>query len=241
LPDTWIRFAPGLDARAAGRVLEPERLLALGAGSHRMAAPELGQGELLVRVWKRASLAERLSARFTRPRSASLAEREWNLVCYARANGVGTCEPLAVGAEKAPLFAESSFFVAAPPRNVIGLAAWMKARLPGDVRARGAQSLLAALERASNAGLHLELGREEELVLSAEQALGAVGEQHGGDCSPLGQLPARTGAALERRALPSVYVLDFEGARIGGLGTNERRSRELRRRLERLLCSTIEA
>lgn len=241
MPDTWIRFAPGLDARAAGRALDPQRLLALGAGSHRIAAPELGQGELLVRVWKRATLTERLSARFTRPRSASLAEREWNLVCYARANGIASCEPLAVGAEKAPLFAESSFFVAVPPRNVIGLAAWMKARLPGDVRARGAQALLAALDRAASANLHLELEREEELVLSAEEALGAVGEQQAGDCSPLGQLPARAGTALERRPLPSVYVLDFTGARIGGRGSSERRAREQRRRLERLLRATITA
>jgi len=197
-------------------------------------------GELLVRVWKRAGLAERLSARFTRPRSASLAEREWNLVCHARANGLGTPEPIAVGAVRAPLFAEQSFFVAVPPRNVIGLAAWMKARLPGDVRARGAQALLAAIERAATCGLQLELEREEDLVLSAEEGLGASGAHEPGDCSPAGQLSARTSRPLQRNALPSVYLLDFSGAGIGSRSRSVRRARELRRKLERLLRQTID-
>ena len=70
-----------------------------------------GTGWVEVTRWKGSGLREALSARFTHPRSASLAERRWNLLCHLRTNGVATAEPLAVGARGGGGFARSSVLV----------------------------------------------------------------------------------------------------------------------------------
>ena len=57
----------------------------------------LGTGWVWLTVFH-GGLGELLRARCTQPRSGSLAEREWNLMCHLRAHGVGTPEPLLVAA-----------------------------------------------------------------------------------------------------------------------------------------------
>ena len=66
-----------------------------------LTSPPKGSGTGWVRLLRFDGGPKRRlwSARFTHPRSASLAERRWNLVCVLRAAGVVTPEPLAVVAE----------------------------------------------------------------------------------------------------------------------------------------------
>ncbi|MEQ1893812.1 MAG: hypothetical protein ABL998_14825, partial [Planctomycetota bacterium] len=110
--------ALGLDS--AEKLLEPEpahltraRELSAAPGTRRIefALPgtpdvrgnltgrpgELGTGFLWLTSYA-TPLGTALRARFTAPPSASLAERDWNVLCLLRAAGVGTPEPLCVGA-----------------------------------------------------------------------------------------------------------------------------------------------
>ena len=72
-----LRFPlPGTPERpGAGLTGEPE-----GAGT----------GWVVLERWRHAPLRSLFRSRLTSPRSASLAERRWNLLCHLRAHGVGT-------------------------------------------------------------------------------------------------------------------------------------------------------
>lgn len=67
-----------------------------GDGPLRSRPRGAGTGWLDVVRYSRPGLWPLLRARFTAPRSASLAEREWNLLCHLRHGGLSTPEPLAV-------------------------------------------------------------------------------------------------------------------------------------------------
>ena len=81
-------------------------------GAKRTEAPRgAGTGWVLLERWRRVPLGRLLGLRFGSPRSLSVAERHWNLLCYLRANGIGTPEPLAVGARGGGLVSRDSFLV----------------------------------------------------------------------------------------------------------------------------------
>jgi hypothetical protein len=110
----------------------------------------LGTGWLWLTAF-RGDLGGALRARFTAPRSASLAEREWNLLCHLRAHGVGTPEPLLVGARGVGLVSTRSFLVLRAPEGALAFPRWLRTDGHGAARARGLEALgktLAALERA---------------------------------------------------------------------------------------------
>ena len=70
-----------------------------------------GTGWVRLKRFRRAGVRDLWYARFSAPRSLSLAEREWNLICYLRAHGVGTPAPMAVGRVGGGVFARRSFLV----------------------------------------------------------------------------------------------------------------------------------
>ncbi len=99
-----------------------------------------GTGWLRLLRWTDARLGDRVRARVTAPRSASPAERAWNLSCALRAAGVPCAEPMAVAADGA-IAAKRSLYVTRELEGLLPLDAWLE-RFPS---ARDRRELAAAL------------------------------------------------------------------------------------------------
>lgn len=185
---------------ASGRVFERPR----GAGT----------GHVLLKRFDgtgRGALWRALRARFTRPPSESLAEREWNLLCHLRAAGVGTPEPLAVGARGPRGFASRSFLVTRDPEGFRPLAEWLGAA-EGEARLRGLRAVGAFLARLFRSGTRLPALAAEDVLLSADEACAA---------EEIDLLAS--GARTRPNRLPGVVLARVEGGRIlPRLGLDER-------------------
>ena len=116
-----------------------------GEGRRREAPRGAGTGWVYLRRYHGAALVELYEARFTPPRSESLAEREWNLTCHLRARGVGTPELLAVGARGRGLFARHSFLATRELTGMLPLPAWAASAQGPVTRRRGILALGRAL------------------------------------------------------------------------------------------------
>ncbi len=124
----------------------------------------LGTGWLWLTVF-RGGLGELLRARCTHPRSASLAEREWNLLCHLRAHGVGTPEPLLVGARGRGFVSGPSFLIVRAPEDSFPLPRWLRTDGIGAERARGLEALGRMLALLVRSGVELpELAPEHVWV-----------------------------------------------------------------------------
>lgn len=234
-------LAPGLaDLRALG-VSDARELL--GAGSDLVAGarpePAAGGGRASVlriamagapgaglagrggfarlKRYERASTGDVLWARFTAPRSTSLAAREWNLICHLRARGVGTPEPLAMGPRDAPFFARRSFLVTREvEQHAEPLHAWIVGRGPTE-RRRLARVLGLALRRTFDAGVWLpRLLPTQVFVNSSEQ----------GSCGDAG---AAVLGGMARSRVPAIAFTGFDRGRILRVISSSRRLRWLER------------
>jgi hypothetical protein len=201
-----------------------------------------GTGWIVLERWSTIPLRERLEARFTTPCSGSPAERAWNLLCHLRAHGIGTPEPLAVGARGAGLVAHASFLVTRELEGFEPLDAWLARATEPEVRRRGVEALARAFARLRHARVFLPRIERSHVLLSSAEAgasafgLGAaavgLGTSAGGpgaSACGLGAGPARPAGMVLRR-LPSVAIADVAG------GVIRRRSRadELGAMLRRL-------
>jgi hypothetical protein len=225
----WIHLAPGIEG-AASAALSPVDLLARAPGEHRLvvAAPPLG--ELRLFVFDRVGALACARARLTHPRSGSTAERWWNLLCRARAAGVGVPDPVAVGAAGRGVFARPSFLLVREPHSVVSAAEWAERAVPEQARARGRAAIAAALERLCGAGLWLPRLGARDLLLSADEAFGVEAVRNAGACGAAAALPP----GLVPNRLPSVIVLRFtEGSLRASIGPARRR--DLRAQIEREL------
>lgn len=160
----------------------------------------LGTGFLWLTVY-RGRLRELVRARFTHPRSTSLAEREWNLLCHLRAHGVGTPEPLLVGARGTGLFAAHSFLLVRAPEDAFPLPRWLRTDGIGAERERGLCSVGLTLALLARAGVVLPALRAEHLWLAPSAA---------GECETH---PLEPGGPRKNR-LPSVILSEVAGARV---------------------------
>jgi len=158
----------------------------------------LGTGLLWLTVY-RGDLGELLRARFTQPRSASLAEREWNLLCHLRAHGVGTSEPLLVGARGAGLFAAHSFLLVRAPADAFPLPRWLRTDGIGAERERGLESLGRTLANLVRSRVVLPHLRPEHLWLTP---------------SGSGECETEAAVGLRKNKLPGVTVVDVKGGRL---------------------------
>ncbi len=70
-----------------------------------------GTGWVQLDRWRRVSLGPLLGLRLGNPRSVSVADRHWNLLCHLRSQGIGTPEPLAVAARGRGFVCRDSFLV----------------------------------------------------------------------------------------------------------------------------------
>lgn len=199
-------FAPGPELSARLEVLEHVE------GRTRVAFPLPGtadaRGNLTGRpgglgtgwLWLTAFAGgwpELLRARFTAPRSGSRAEREWNLLCHLRAHGVGTPEPLLVGARGAGLVATRSFLVVRAPEGAFPFPRWLRTDGIGAERARGIEALGRALAAVRRAGVELP-----ELALADLWV------------TPGGSGCEEEAAGARRNRLPGVTLVSVLGARV---------------------------
>lgn len=158
----------------------------------------LGPGLLWLTVF-RGGLGELLRARCTHPRSASLAEREWNCLCHLRANGVGTPEPVLVGARGAGLFASRSFLLVRAPADAFPLPRWLRTDGIGAERERGLEALGRTLANLLRSRLELPELCAEHLWLTPSGSGECETHDHGG---------------LRKNRLPGVTVTDVRGGRL---------------------------
>ena len=120
-------------------------------------------------VWLTAysgDLRALLRARWTAPRSASRAEREWNLLCALRARGVGTCEPLLVGARGSGLVSGHSFILVREPEGAFPFPRWLRTDGHGAERALGLEAVARALQQLLRSEIVLADLMPEDLLLT---------------------------------------------------------------------------
>jgi len=160
----------------------------------------LGTGFVWLTVY-RGGLRELLRARFTHPRSTSLAEREWNLLCRLRAHGVGTPEPILVGARGEGLFVTRSFLLVRAPEGAFPLPRWLRTDGIGPEREHGLESLGRTLANLQRSGVVLPHLSAEHLWLTP---------------SGSGECETEAAGGLRKNKLPGVAVVDVQGGRMGG-------------------------
>lgn len=184
-------------------------------------------GHVLVRCFREASFAQARRARFTSPRSLSLAEREWNLFCHLRAHGVSAPEPLAVGRGRGAFFARESFVVLRELDHLRPVAEWARDRELTDVaRGRLACAIGETLARIFRCGVDVPHLDGDALLASAPRE-----SIDGTDACALHQIAERQGLVprapfgehLAWSELPEVALVDVRDARIvRELGARER-------------------
>ena len=186
-----------------------------------------GTGLLWVRRFE-ARPIELLRARLTRPRSTSLAAREWNLICHLQAHGVGAPQLVALGEG-----ARGESFVAM--RVLEGfetLERWLAAWTSPSARRHAVRSLGRALAALFRSGTWLPaLSLADIWIASGPLPL---------ECAALEleALRARSELVrgLQRRRLPSIALTGFRRGRI-----LERVSQRRRRRLLEALARELPA
>jgi hypothetical protein len=139
-----------------------------------------GTGWIHVRRYHDATTCSWVKARFTHPRSESLAAREWNLLCHLRAAGVATPEPMALVEVPAVLFANHSCLVT---RELEDSEPLLSALAGADASERvhllrAVSSMLARLFRSNTylkrfRSRHLYVSRSGTQALLAEDACAA--------------------------------------------------------------------
>ncbi|HED66814.1 MAG TPA: hypothetical protein ENJ09_14815 [Planctomycetes bacterium] len=162
-----------------------------------------GTGWCVIERWRAAALRPLLAARFSTPRSASLAERRWNLLCHLRGEGVGTPEPLCVGARGAGLVSRDSFLVTRELTGFKSLPEWLAEQRSSADRRLGLESLRAAVGKLLLAGVWLPRLEPAHLAVSPMSS----------DCHEAASLGA--GGPRVRR-LPSIVLVELPGARLSG-------------------------
>ena len=179
-----------------------------------------GTGWVVVRTWRSPGLGELLRARLSAPRSASLAEREWNLICHLRAHGVGTPEPLVVGARGRALASRASFLVTRELRGFVPFEAAV-----AETFAAGAGTLVADLREACVVFLRRLLrsrvvGFPSLDVLRLRRVHEHPPEEDGGDGGHEEEGACASGAEasgvsrMERKRLPGLAFADVREGRL---------------------------
>ena len=132
-----------------------------------------GTGWVVLERWNRSPWTELFVSRLTHPRSASLAERRWNLLCHLRRHGVGTPQPLAVGAQGAGPVSRDSFLVTRELEDFEPVAEWLAREEHAEERLRGLQSIGATLANLLRAAVLLpELSPDHFVISKASDSPG---------------------------------------------------------------------
>lgn len=136
-------------------------------GSGPLTSSPRGAGTGLIDLvrFQNPGLWERMVARFTHPRSASLAEREWNILCHLRHAGLSTPEPMAVVRRGSGLLGGASALVT---RSLEGFAPALVVLpgLKGRQRRQALRALGLCLGKLLSSGVELPNFRATDLRLS---------------------------------------------------------------------------
>lgn len=208
-----VARGPGLDSVCYPLPGTPD-----ASGRFRGRPLGVGTGSVRLRRFTHASLREIARTRFTHPRSTSVAEREWNLLCHLRAFGVGTEEPLAVGRGAGSVFAQRSFLATRELEDVRALDVCAVEEKDPQARAVIARALGLALERVFRSNTWLpELAVQTIVEIKSPHAAGAgepcVARQIAVLKNPIArdEPPVR---GLRWGRLPEIAFLDVHGGRI---------------------------
>jgi hypothetical protein len=202
----FFQPTPSLDGSRASllRSHDGVEVWRLALGRARAAhAPAAIDGPALLTRFVRSRWSDLWHARFTHPRSQSLAEREWNLLCHLRSAGVSTPEPLAVGRAGAGAFAHRSFVLTRELTGMRTLASWRAEKLDPRATAHMARAVGDFIARIFRSRTFLPKLDAEEIAVAVPRSLTAGGS----DC---GDVPS--GARFAK--LPEVALLECRGGRI---------------------------
>lgn len=203
LPSARAQVVSRGDAGTAARVRFPlpGTPEATGDAAGRLTgAPQgAGTGWVVLERWNAAPWGPLVRARFTRPRSASLGERAWNLFCHLRAAGVGTPQPLAVGAAGAGPLARNSFLVTRELAGYETPAQWIGRPHRPDARRRAFLALGSFLSNLLGSGVFLPRLALEQLRISAVAEVDDV--EVGCDHAP----------GLKKNRMPGIALTDVTG------------------------------
>jgi hypothetical protein len=227
-PRDWLGDGAGLatgdrlEVLERGAALTVARLPLPGTpdahGVQRERPRGAGTGMLVWRAW-RGGGAELLRARLTRPRSASLAARRWNLICHLAAHGVGVPELAAMGEGRAG----ESFLIERELAGYEPLERVLASEREPAERARAAHAVGYALAALFRAGAWLPRLDPRGVLVQREAetcAAHAVGE-----LAAAGALARSLGGALRR--LPGVAFPALDRARLFADLGQRRRERML--------------
>jgi hypothetical protein len=194
-----------------------------GSDGRRNGPPRgAGTGWIYIRRYQQPTTRDLLRARLTHPRSDSLAQRDWNLLCHMRAEGVNTPEPLAVGSTASSWIAKRSFLVTRALDEVQPLIEWLaQSGVQLDVRRRGLRAVGLMLRRLFTARVELPGLRLEHIQLSIQDPVRADLDADACSMEQIAQVRAdRSGALpivdgnLRWRRLPTVVLTSVVGGGI---------------------------
>lgn len=168
-----------------------------------------GTGLLHVERFGRGGWAG-LSARFTHPRSTSLAARAWNLTCHLQAHGVATPQLVALGERGASLFGAESVLVTRELEGFVSLREFLRTADKRSERRRALHSLALALVQVERCGAWLPTTSADNLMVQRDDE----------DCVAIKIVNLHSEQALlrerglARSRLPSVAFTAFAGGSI---------------------------
>ena len=163
----------------------------------------------LVRYDGASGWRELAGARLRRPRSASLASRDWNLICHARRFGIATPEPVALFEDGRGPVARRSALLVRELDDWTRLDRWLGERHDDAAWGRAARALGQLLARLQRAGIHLPKLAPEHLWLSPDDGCGRR---------------PNVDPALRVRHRPTIAITRFEDGRLGALGEDRLRA-----------------
>ncbi len=191
----WLRVPlPGTPDRT-GRQHERPR----GAGTGYLWFKRFGAG---APAWR---------ARFTHPRSTSLAAREWNLACHLQAAGVTTPQLAALIEAPGIVTADASVLIVRELEGFVPLRPWLASERDAARRANALESLALALGAALRCGAWLPRTDADNLMLQARDSDDCVALQLTNLGSEQAILRER---GLVRARLPAIAFTDLGEGRI---------------------------
>ena len=109
-----------------------------------------------------------LAARFTHPRSTSLAARAWNLACHLQAHGVATPQLVALAERGASLFGAESVLVTRELEGFVSLREFLRSTDKRSERCRALHSLALALVQVDRCGAWLPETSADNLMVQRD-------------------------------------------------------------------------
>jgi hypothetical protein len=184
--------------------------------------------------------AELMRARFTRPRSESLAARRWNLICHLRAHGLGAPELVAMG-EGRP---GESFLLERELEGFAPLPLVIASEPPAERRRLIVRSLGLTLAGLFRSGTWLPRLRPESILVQLDEAGGVRPGSEACAALEIESLRLEAGTLralrLRRRRLPGVAFAELDRGRVLA-SVSARRRRRLLAALDRELPRSVTA